>query len=263
MAAEEEYHVPDEMVAPVQETVMQDEAAASPKRKINLKRLFIVLVVVGLVWFTHRFFSSMISTKKAKSQDITGLSVPTPIQPQPFVAAPPSAAPAIQLTPPAKSTTSNAFNPSVATGMDNRLTNIEEGNAESQAKIERTNASLAELQNTLTTMTSQIAALNNTIQDLSGQVSQQQNQIQALAAQAVQKKSGHAGGHASAPLKRKDYYIQALIPGRAWLYSGEHTMTVRVGDEVPGYGAVTAIDTDQSVVTTSGGEMIAFQDGTS
>lgn len=55
------------------------------------------------------------------------------------------------------------------------------------------------------------------------------------------------------------YYIQAIIPGRAWLINSEgQTLTVRLGSSVPGYGSVQAIDPLQGRVRMSSGKILRF-----
>ncbi|WP_419420337.1 type IVB secretion system protein IcmG/DotF [Legionella sp. D16C41] len=58
---------------------------------------------------------------------------------------------------------------------------------------------------------------------------------------------------------RNVYYIQAVIPGRAWLIaSNGSTLTVREGTNIPGYGVVKLIDPNQGRVLTSSGQVIRF-----
>ena len=55
------------------------------------------------------------------------------------------------------------------------------------------------------------------------------------------------------------YYIKSLIQGRAWLTT-QHgaTLTVSVGQILPGYGSIKNIDTDNGIVTTSSGKVIGY-----
>lgn len=55
------------------------------------------------------------------------------------------------------------------------------------------------------------------------------------------------------------YFVQAVIPGRAWLIATNGTtLTVREGSEIPGYGVVKYIDAIQGRVLTSSGRVIRF-----
>ena len=55
------------------------------------------------------------------------------------------------------------------------------------------------------------------------------------------------------------YYIQAVIPGRAWLIATNgSTLTVREGSTIPGYGIVRKIDPNLGKVFMSTGKVIRF-----
>lgn len=55
------------------------------------------------------------------------------------------------------------------------------------------------------------------------------------------------------------YYIQAVIPGRAWLIATNgSTLTVSEGTMISGYGIVKLIDPRQGRVLTSSGQVIRF-----
>lgn len=53
------------------------------------------------------------------------------------------------------------------------------------------------------------------------------------------------------------YTVQAIVPGRAWLYgSDKQTITVGIGDTVPGYGQVMAIDASAGTVSLTNGAVL-------
>lgn len=63
----------------------------------------------------------------------------------------------------------------------------------------------------------------------------------------------------SFPIPTTTYYIQAIIPGRAWLISSNgETLTVSVGSRVPGYGVVEKIDAIQGLVEVSSNRILRF-----
>ena len=54
--------------------------------------------------------------------------------------------------------------------------------------------------------------------------------------------------------KQKQYFVDAVIPGRAWLKAMDgSTITIALGQKVPGYGVVTLIDPYSGVVKTTTG----------
>ena len=55
------------------------------------------------------------------------------------------------------------------------------------------------------------------------------------------------------------YYIQAVIPGRAWIIATNgSTLTVREGTNIAGYGIVRLIDPLDGRIVTSSGQIIRF-----
>ena len=58
------------------------------------------------------------------------------------------------------------------------------------------------------------------------------------------------------------YYTRAAIHGRAWLVqkNTHHNITVSVGDTVPSYGQVMAIDPDSGRITTASKRMIRYSE---
>ena len=55
------------------------------------------------------------------------------------------------------------------------------------------------------------------------------------------------------------FYIQAIVPGRAWLSSNKGDyVTVSLGSKLAEYGAVRRIDAEAGLVLTSSGKMIHF-----
>ncbi len=55
------------------------------------------------------------------------------------------------------------------------------------------------------------------------------------------------------------YYVQAIVPGRAWLQSSDgKTITVSPGDPVSQYGRVTRVDPDNGTVSTTSGTVFRF-----
>lgn len=55
------------------------------------------------------------------------------------------------------------------------------------------------------------------------------------------------------------YYVQAVIPGRAWLKDASgKIVSVGIGDQVQGYGTVTKIEPRSGTVITSSGNKIEY-----
>jgi len=114
---------------------------------------------------------------------------------------------------------------------------------------------LLSLEQKLASVSSGIDELDQTIQALSDQVQQSKNlQSALLAAQKSQKISKNKQMQ-----QMKQYFVQAVIPGRAWLRGADGSvLTVTVGDMVPGYGQVSTIDAYNGMVTMSSGIQIRY-----
>ena len=55
------------------------------------------------------------------------------------------------------------------------------------------------------------------------------------------------------------YTVEAVVPQRAWLQAGDgSTITVMIGDDIPGLGAVVSIDPYSGNVTTASGTVIKY-----
>lgn len=55
------------------------------------------------------------------------------------------------------------------------------------------------------------------------------------------------------------YYVQAIIPGRAWLKDAQgKVISVGIGDQIPGFGTVTQIQPRSGTVQTSAGITIEY-----
>lgn len=101
---------------------------------------------------------------------------------------------------------------------------------------------------------SQMMKLNNVLLDLLSEAKKKQN----VELQQQAERSHYAGA------KREDtpelvYYIQAIIPGRAWLKdSNGKIFTVTTGDQIPGYGRIIDIDPKNGLVKTDQGRAIEY-----
>lgn len=142
---------------------------------------------------------------------------------------------------------------------NNRLTSLESRTNAANTRLEQLETMASELQNNVNQMQSQLSNLANSVQVLSNQITQQQADMSAfLEAQkkpVVKKRAVRRGGFVS----KKSYSIQGLVPGRAWLKdsSGE-SLTIQVGDNLPGYGTVEEIDPLAGKVKTSSGIIIRY-----
>ncbi|MFU8797763.1 MAG: hypothetical protein ACNA7Y_03590, partial [Gammaproteobacteria bacterium] len=121
--------------------------------------------------------------------------------------------------------------------LENRLRENASQMAEVQKKIMQLEATLTDGQTQLVTMHQLMEAMSQRLQEYAKQV-----------ASKTHKK-----------IEVPQYYIQAMVAGRAWLINPKGTVTtVSIGDDIPGYGVITAIDIQQGTVSTHQGKVIRY-----
>ncbi|NNM58805.1 MAG: hypothetical protein HKM04_03220 [Legionellales bacterium] len=207
---------------------------------------------------TSNLSGSMPTTTQNSSNSLESLNNPTPVAPVP----PPSTtqtsalstAPAVvnpaemQQAATQNSTLTNHINQLDAqvAQLTQQVTIDAQMNASNQAQI-------ASLIKSIDSMQSQMAKVNNAMQTIVSAVGQTNNRQSGFVA------GGNTFNNNTSVQTAPDYYVQAVIPGRAWLKSSNgQIITVTTGDAVPGYGTVETIDSQSGVVTTSTGTKIMF-----
>lgn len=147
-----------------------------------------------------------------------------------------------------------------ATDIENikqKIASMEQNQTKIEAQFAATTDQMSNLNTNLNMLTEKIAQLNQQMLQVSTIVQEQAQRIVVLTerAKARPKIVKHVVHH---PAFVK-YYLQAVIPGRAWLIATNgSTLTVRVGTIIPGYGMVKFIDAIQGQILTSTGQMIRF-----
>lgn len=148
----------------------------------------------------------------------------------------------------------------------NRLQTLQTSTEQSTSKIGTVNQQLSQLSNSVANVQSTLQAISNQLQSINSTLQQQQAEIAVLKAQKrpvykprVVRKRYRAPRRV---IKRTVYYIQAMLPGRAWLIlPNGSTITVTVGSRLPGYGRVRSIDPIRGIVKTSSGAIIRYKSG--
>ncbi|BCA94126.1 type IV secretion system protein IcmG [Legionella antarctica] len=126
-----------------------------------------------------------------------------------------------------------------------------------RAEVSSVGQQVGTVNNNINNLNAQIANLNQVIGNLSTQVAEQSAEINMLMSRYKPKPVKRVTPHIR--VQRIVYYIQAVIPGRAWLIgSNGSTLTVREGTKIAGYGTVKLIDSMQGRVLTSSGQVIRF-----
>jgi len=119
-------------------------------------------------------------------------------------------------------------------------------------------------------LTQQLVEMNGRVQTLESAFNQSNQAVEGLAQQVVQLQSNPL--NAKKPQSEKkfiptpavddekpQYTVEAVVPQRAWLQTAEgNTVTVMVGDSLPGLGAVATIDPYSGNVTMSSGKVLKY-----
>lgn len=109
---------------------------------------------------------------------------------------------------------------------------------------------LMNLQGQMSNLNTQLSSVNQNLKD----VSQNLQVVKSHVIQDREQKKNQVLKQRAVIKAHKHYFVDAVIPGRAWLKGADGTtVTVAVGDKLPGYGKVTNINPYSGVVMTEGG----------
>lgn len=112
-------------------------------------------------------------------------------------------------------------------------------------------------------LTQQLTALSGRVVGLESTLSQSNRAVEDLSQQLEASKKAEAP---PAPLPQlaqvptgPQYTVEAVVPQRAWLQAADgSTITVMMGDDIPGLGAVVSIDPYSGNVTTASGTVVKY-----
>lgn len=222
-----------------------------PSGKKDVKRnALIVIVLIVLAMLAYKFLGSFFSGKNSKPEVTASVPpissatpTPIPVQEQP-IAPVQTPTPVIE-----QPKTDNSQ-------LNQQLSALEMGQQNVRSEVNSLNNQLSGINSNVNELTEKIANLNQMLTSLAAKLEQQSGEIAILTERTKPK-----------PVRRivlkgpstPTYYIQAVIPGRAWLIARNgSTLTVREGTLIAGYGVVKLIDPIQGRVITSSGQVIRF-----
>lgn len=250
-SGEEEYQFADlEMIPPeeVDEQAGGSATSTSPSSSLdvdganrNIRRNALIAIgVILLAVFFYKLIWPLFTVKKT----------PQEINPPPIIAPMPT-------QPPPQPTVTPTPIPALTPQVDQKLSALEMGQQTVRSEVEAVNNQLNGISSSVSDLTSKITQLNQIISTLTIKVDQQAEEIAKLTVKPRPKPVRRAIRKSPAP--GAPYYIQAVIPGRAWLITPNgSTLTVREGSQIPGYGVVKLIDPNQGRVIMSSGQVIRF-----
>lgn len=227
-------------------------SAGTSKKDIKRNAL-IAFGVVILAMVLYKLFGYLFFQKT----DEIAMETPTPVVTQPVTEPlPQPVQPVVEATPvvtpqpqPVLAADNSELNKKVAA--------IELAQENVRSEVSTVGQQVNSVNNNVQNLNSQIASLNQVINNLSTQLAKQTEEIDLLMARTQPKRVVKAVSKPAAA--RLVYYIQAVIPGRAWIIaSNGSTLTVREGTKIAGYGVVKLIDPLDGRVVTSSGQVIRF-----
>ncbi len=278
MADQDEYQFSDPNIAQdatvsAQEIPASDTSSAAPAFKTThpqMKRN--ALIALGVFFLVMVLYS--IITKITKQHDTQHHEMPgagsatnmpamtppvvTKVEPEPVATsnAPtensPSSNPTDVMNEASPENTSNTMN---STAVTEALSVVEQNQDLIKTDVLSMHEKVSSMSSQVDLVRGQLMDLNKKILELTQQMHEETYRMEKILKEERAKK---------AAMKKKAappvvYYIQAVIPGRAWLITTTGTpKTVRVGTSVPGYGVVQHIDAKQGVILTSSGRAIRF-----
>lgn len=222
-----------------------------PRPKKDVKRNAIIVVLVSIVVIVMYkiiggYYSSSKQQDAAEKNNIQPIqSVAKPVQ-NPI----PSSVPVVV---PIQTDTANSN-----TVLKEKIASFETSQQNVQTQVSSVNQQVDVLNNNITSLSAQVTKLNQMVTELSNTINKQNEEIVILTERTKPKQHKHIVRTRSL-VPANIYYINAVIPGRAWLIgSNGSTLTIREGTQIPGYGLVKLIDSIEGRILTSTGRVIRF-----
>lgn len=134
--------------------------------------------------------------------------------------------------------------------LDDRFNHLEQEQRELQMHVQSLDSDLSDIKSTLAELNSRLMNINEQTQLL---------YTQQDAFLKTQKKAETKRIERKKSTPQPVYYVRAIIPGRVWLTLQDgSTLTLGMGDQLTGYGVITAIDPNQGTITLSSGAVIGY-----
>ena len=214
--------------------------------------LFIIYYFTSWIW--QHFSSNQVKSKidnVASTQMTPNVKTSFPITPTPRVPDAPSS-PSVQ--------NQSQLQANFTAEINGRLSQIINDEQKTQADIQAANTNILNVQTNINQIIQKIAEMEKSITAMTQTIDAKIKQMRAVETKHSERKrkKNHHKIYTSANIG--GIYIQAIIPGRAWLIdkNGADTITVREGTKIPGHGVVKVIDPNQGQVVLSTGEIIKF-----
>lgn len=228
-------------------TGLYEEQPSAPKKSGKGWLLFII--IVALLFVGYKFIVAKIFKKTEVTQQ-----VPTTPAAKPAVVAPPKAPVDNKIYDQLMQLQQNNQ------GLADYIKANQEENRKYFAKMdEKLEQKVKEIGADVSSVRDNVTQLQNELRDVSSKLEMKVEQNE-ISLRALAKKQGISKQQREQNIRaRKQYFVKAVIPGRAWITDVDGiVMTIAVGDEIPGYGKVTAINAYSGTISTSSGFDIQY-----
>ncbi|PIQ44125.1 MAG: hypothetical protein COV52_08560 [Gammaproteobacteria bacterium CG11_big_fil_rev_8_21_14_0_20_46_22] len=242
------------------------EAPQSSSGKKPLRKLIVVVVILVIVFVVfevvHRMKEKEATTQRTPAPSSKAVKTnPTMVQahsvsmsPKPFPEKKPAANAATQMQNP--NDAALAEQKKENTDLKQQLEALKSSSTQQidslKAAQDASQTQVSDLKGRVSDLNAQLDAVNQSLQSVSGKLSD----MQARAAKERAWRAQAKARHDAAVRHDKRYFVEAVIPGRAWLKAKDgSTVTVAVGDVLPGYGKIVSINPYSGVVMTSQGRL--------
>ena len=136
------------------------------------------------------------------------------------------------------------------------VVSVQKNSQLNRTDLNKLSAALASVNRTLVQLDNRLNVIN---EDLNKTRAELANQKKQVAKQMLVRKARARRRSRRRLAKLPSYHLEAAIPGRAWLKAQNgSTLTVVVGDRLPGYGYIKQILPQQGVLTTSSGRVVRY-----
>ena len=230
-------------------TDVYTNAPIEPKKKSKKKAfLFFVILIIALVIGYKYIVAKVFGPSKGAPTQMPVISAP---KTEKITLAPPQPdRVSEQLSQLQKE--NQTLTESLKTAQDESKKNLTEIDQRIDQKIKSLNTDMANLQESLN-------QLQKDFKDVYVKLEQKLEQSSAGVQTLLKRQKLSKQQREQNLRERKKYYVKAVIPGRAWVADADGVATtVAVGDDVPGYGKITAINSYSGTISTSSGLDIQY-----
>lgn len=274
---DEEYHYEDESnnVGPATiEAQPERVSSGTPTHEGGgRKRILLIIGIIVAVFCLYKLYDVFVVTRRAEKLPTALTFTPTAHSSKETSSAlngtkPQESSASTLKTLPSGNETVNESNPKLGGAVLSSVTGETTDHIDNIKKAVEQNAQATQ------NLQQEIAALSNAISDIQNNISTLNQTLDGLKKSAAEKNTVVAEKIHKKIVKKRpavvkpgklravvttNYYARAMIQGRAWLVTPEGaTFTVSLGDELPGYGKIMAIDPENGAIMTSAGRVITY-----